>query len=94
MTHNPTHNERSTTMTYTNLTRVLLTIEPHQAYAANAVESEATLGDLLDLIQDAVAEYGADARIVTYSPGDRYGAAYGRLAPVGLAPAADTDDDL
>lgn len=77
-----------------DLTRVLLTIEPHQGYAADQVDSEATLGDLLDLIQDAIADYGADALVATYSPGDRYGAAYGRLAPVGITTADATDHNL
>lgn len=76
------------------LNRVLLTIDPHQGYAADQVDSEATLGDLLDLIQDAIADYGSDALVATYSPGDRYGAAFGRLAPVGIAAAAETDPNL
>lgn len=80
-------------MNDTTATRVTLSIEPHGGYAADQIQTDVTLTDLLELVESAIAEHGPDAVVVTYDPTNRYGAKYGRLSPIAGITAEDDDDD-
>jgi hypothetical protein len=60
-------------------TTVALAVAPHRAYGASDVETERTLGDLLRALEEAVSEFGEDARLVTRDDTNRYGASWGHL---------------
>lgn len=57
---------------------VLLPISDNQGYAAEQVETHVTLQSMLDSIQDAIEQFGADAKVVLTN-GQRYGAGFGRI---------------
>lgn len=60
--------------------KLILHIIPNAGYAADQVEGM-TLADLRDLIDQAIADHGEDAEVVTYDAGSwLYGAKYGRIA--------------
>jgi hypothetical protein len=59
-------------------TRVLLPASTNQGYGPEQISTGATLGELLEALEDAVERYGADA-LVVLDQGQRYGAGYGYL---------------
>lgn len=76
---------------------VLIGISDNQGYAPDQIETQVTLASLLEDIQQAIEEYGADAKVVL-SNGQRYGAGYGRFIDTqdGVYisdEAADDEDD-
>lgn len=73
--------------------RVALTVEGAQAHGAEDVYTDATLGDLLDLIQMAVEEFGSDAVVVTRDVANRYGAMFGRISPVDAVVEIEDEED-
>ena len=78
-------------MNTTTARRVVLAVDNNQGYAADQVETRMTLGDLLATIEQAVADFGEDALVVTRDTGNRYGANWGRLDQ--WAEVADADDE-
>lgn len=63
-------------------TTLLIHYTGNVGYSADQVEGRQTLGDILEAIQDAVDEYGADAEVVLCQGNNGRGANYGRLANV------------
>ncbi|UXE04394.1 hypothetical protein SEA_FUNSIZED_23 [Mycobacterium phage Funsized] len=64
---------------------VVMSLDNNQGYGPDQVNTEMTLRDLLHAVEDAIAEHGLDARVVTKDSGNRYGARWGRI---------DADGDL
>ena len=61
-------------------TKVLFAIEGNLGYAADQV-SGMTLAELLNAVEAAVDEFGADAEVVVHQTNNRYGANFGRIDP-------------
>lgn len=61
---------------------VLLPVDDNQGYAPDQIETAVTLQDMLEAVQQAIQEFGADAKVVV-SNGQRYGAGFGRLQAFG-----------
>lgn len=60
--------------------KVILSINSNQGYAPDQVADKSiTLADLLQAVQDAVEEFGGEARVVL-DEGGRYGANFGYLS--------------
>jgi hypothetical protein len=75
-------------------TTVALGVAPHRAYGASDVETQMTLGDLMRALEEAVSEYGEDARLVTRDDSNAYGAAWGHLDSWGdLFRAVGSDEE-
>jgi hypothetical protein len=77
----------------TNTRRVILAAEPNMGYAADQIDTDMTLADLMALVEQAIEEYGPDAVVVTRDINNRYGADFGRLSPYDAINAADADDE-
>lgn len=77
-------------------TTVLIGISDNQGYAPDQVETQVTLASLLEDIERAIEEHGADAKVVL-SNGQRYGAGFGRFiathGEVYVSDAARDDDE-
>jgi hypothetical protein len=61
-------------------TRLVLPIEDNLGYAAEQIETNVTLNELLEAIQEAIQEHGGEA-VVVLDNGQRYGAQFGRIRP-------------
>lgn len=76
-------------------TIVTLPIDDNQGYSADQVETNVTLQDMLEALQEAIEEHGEDA-VVVLSNGQRYGAGFGAIRPAFTGrewfQAADEDD--
>ena len=73
-------------------TRVTLEITNNQGYAPDQVTHTITLGDLQEILTEAINSYGEDAQIITHDGGNKYGANYGGILPhEWIAPATDED---
>lgn len=57
---------------------VLLGVDDNQGYTPDQISTRVTLATLLEAVQNAIEEYGEDAKVVVAN-GQRYGAAFGRL---------------
>lgn len=53
---------------------VLIGIDDNQGYAPDQISTAVTLEALLESVQNAIEEFGADAKVVLYN-GQRYGQA-------------------
>lgn len=76
--------------------RVLLNISDNEGYAPNQIDDSVTLGDFLELVKEAIEEFGEDAMIVL-SNGQRYGAGFGKLSTYGdlfESTTRDEDEDI
>lgn len=60
-------------------TTVTIAISDNEGYAPNQIETEVTLATLLESIQDAIEEFGDEAKVVL-SNGQRYGAGFGKFS--------------
>lgn len=63
-------------------TTVLLPVNDNQGYAPDQVRTNVTLQDLLESVQQAIEEFGEDAKVVL-SNGQRYGAGFGSIQAFG-----------
>lgn len=72
-----------------NTTRAILEISSNEGYSADQVPTALTLGQLMDLLDEAIESYGEDAIIVTRDAGNRYGARWGKI----YADPIETQDD-
>jgi hypothetical protein len=75
--------------------RVILPISDNEGYAPDQIRTGITLLELLEAVEEAIAEFGEEAVVVTLDRDNRFGAGFGRLR---LGPgegicAADPDDD-
>lgn len=61
---------------------VLLGVNDNQGYAPDQIQTEVTLASLLASVQEAIEEYGEDAKVVVAN-GQRYGAGFGSLEVLG-----------
>lgn len=77
-----------------NQPRVLLGISDNEGYSPSQIQTDITLADLLEHVQNAIADFGEDA-LVILSNGQRYGAGYGRLISYGdlFESADDAEED-
>lgn len=74
---------------------VLLPVNDNQGYSPEQISTHVTLGDLLDAVQQAIQDFGSDAKVVV-SNGQRYGAGFGSLAaaaPFGEVVISDAEPD-
>lgn len=72
--------------------KVKLNAESNLGYSADQVEGM-SLGQLLDLVEQAVTEYGEDAMVVLFQTNNMYGANFGTLSQWQLFDTADEDGD-
>ncbi len=74
--------------------KVLLKHEGNLGYSPDQVNG-ITLADLLELVEEAVEEWGGDTEVVLYQTNNRYGANYGTLYrwDVFSVPSSDEDED-
>jgi len=61
---------------------VLLPVDDNQGYAPEQVSTSVTLQDMLEAIEQAIEEFGADSKVVL-SNGQRTGAGFGRIQAFG-----------
>lgn len=61
------------------MTIVQMSIQPHQGYGADQIETETTLGKFIEHLQEAAQEWGEDAKLITVDFSNRYGASYGGI---------------
>ena len=59
--------------------KVILRINDRQGYSPDQIKDSITLGALLEAVEQAIADFGAEAMVVLDN-GDRYGATFGRLS--------------
>lgn len=76
---------------------VLIGVNDNQGYAPDQINTDVTLADLLSAVQDAIEQFGEDAKVVV-SNGQRYGAGFGSLeayygGEVVISDAAPDDED-
>jgi succinyl-CoA synthetase alpha subunit len=74
---------------------VLIGIDDNQGYAPDQISTAVTLEALLESVQNAIEEFGADAKVVLYN-GQRYGAGFGRFQAYGsdaIISDANPDED-
>ncbi|QNL31060.1 hypothetical protein SEA_KAUALA_48 [Microbacterium phage Kauala] len=57
---------------------VLLGVNDNQGYAPDQINTDVTLASLLEAVQDAIEQFGEDAKVVVAN-GQRYGAGFGSL---------------
>lgn len=73
--------------------RVLLRHEGNLGYGSDQIETNMTLNELLEAVQDAIAEWGEDAIVVTHQTNNRYGANYGAISSWATFGGADPEDE-
>lgn len=76
-------------------TRVLLNISDNQGYAPDQINTDFTLGQLLEAVENAIEAHGAEA-VIVLSNGQRCGAGYGSIVDPGfgdLFQEAHDDDE-
>lgn len=74
---------------------VILGVDDNRGYSPEQISTRVTLLDLLESVQQAIEEFGEDAKVVIGN-GQRYGAAFGRLESFGpevVITDANPDDD-
>jgi hypothetical protein len=74
---------------------VLLNIQASQGYAADQVADDSiTLQDLLEAVEQAIADHGESAKVVL-KEGGRYGALFGNISQWSdvFSPVEDTDEE-
>ncbi|AVJ49946.1 hypothetical protein FDJ43_gp48 [Microbacterium phage Koji] len=76
---------------------VLLGVNDNQGYSPDQINTSVTLADLLEAVQQAILDYGEDAKVVVAN-GQRYGAGFGSLqthygSEVSITDAAPDEDD-
>lgn len=59
--------------------RIQMNVESNLGYAPDQIDRPVTLADILEQVQDAIAEWGEDAEVVLHQTNNGYGANYGRL---------------
>lgn len=59
--------------------RIQMNVESNLGYAPDQIDQTITLADLLNQVQSAINEWGADAEVVLHQTNNAYGANYGRL---------------
>lgn len=64
------------------MTTVQIHIIDNLGYGPEQVKTSVTLGGILEAIEDAIAEFGEDARVVLNN-GQRYGATFGAFETEG-----------
>lgn len=73
---------------------IVMRYQGNLGYGADQIDNHSiTLGEMLEAIQEAIAEYGDDAKVVTYQTNNRganYGSLYGAME---LFELADGDDE-
>lgn len=74
-------------------THVVLTVDNNRGYAADQAANGMTLSDLRELVDNAVAEYGEDALVVTKDTGNRLGARWGAVSRYEEIIASDEDEE-
>jgi len=82
-------------MTIETTTRVLLNISDNGGYAPDQINTDFTLGQLLEAVEEAIETHGAEA-VIILSNGQRYGAGYGSIVDSGfgeLFRSADEAED-
>lgn len=47
------------------MTIVQMSIQPHQGYGADQIQTETTLGKFIEHLQEAAQEWGEDAKLIT-----------------------------
>ncbi|KAA9133776.1 hypothetical protein [Microbacterium caowuchunii] len=57
---------------------VLLSVNSHAGYSPEQITDTLTLGELLEAVEQAIEDFGAEARIVVAN-GQRYGAGFGGI---------------
>lgn len=73
-------------------TRVLLNISENQGYAPDQINTDFTLGQLLEAVESAIETHGAEA-VIVLSNGQRYGAGYGSIVDPGFGDLFHQADD-
>ena len=61
---------------------VLIPVSSNMGYAPDQIDTPVTLGSLLEALQEAIENYGEDAKVVL-SNGQRYGAGFGEFSSWG-----------
>lgn len=73
--------------------RVILNISDNEGYSPDQIDDTITLGDLVAALEEAIEQYGEDARVILNN-GQRYGAKYGSIRPYSnLFEREDEDED-
>lgn len=60
--------------------QVLLAVDNNRGYAPDQITDSMTLRDLLNAVEQAIADFGEDAMVVTLDGGNRYGANFGAIS--------------
>jgi hypothetical protein len=63
-------------------TTLIMNVNPNQGYAPDQISNRLTLGELRDMIEEAIVDYGDDAEVITLDSGNVYGAKYGSISTV------------
>lgn len=75
-------------------TTVILPIQSNLGYSPDQIDTRVTLADLLESVQEAIREFGADAHVVTEDGMNRYGANFGALMSIsGEVTISDANPD-
>lgn len=72
-----------------------MSISDNGGYSPEQINTDFTLGDLLEAVEEAIETHGAEA-VIILSNGQRYGAGYGSIIDPGfgeLFHAADENED-
>lgn len=77
-------------MTESPATHVILQASPNAGYGPDQIQCGVTLGQLLEMVEEAVERYGSDARVVTNN-GQRYGASYGYIGREDIVAAGECE---
>jgi hypothetical protein len=81
---------------------VLISIDDNRGYSPEQIETKVTLADMLASVQEAIEQFGEDAKVVLFN-GQQYGAGFGRFQTQGwdpelvigdAEPDADEDDEF
>jgi hypothetical protein len=60
-------------------TKIVFSIRDNEGYRASDVSTRLTLGELAGMIEDAIAENGEDAEVVTFNLNNPRGASWGYI---------------
>jgi len=74
---------------------VILPVSDNAGYSPDQINTRVTLQDMLESVQQAIEEFGADAKVVI-SNGQRYGAGFGSIQAFGrevVISDAEPDED-